>query len=204
MKIPHQTRSFPSLWCAITLLLLIPQAFSATPAFKQLKPGILLIATKNLTDTSFEKTVILVTQHNAQGTTGIAINRPSKFTLTDVVPDASKHQAGKSPLFLGGPVHPRSVLFLTNDDPEQTLIKIIEGVYLGGGTNSVINILKGKRTKTNFRAYAGYAGWGPGQLTNEINRNDWILAQPEKAQLFLPDTSTIWLQLSKKNAGNWI
>ena len=204
MKKSHQTRYFLKLWCAISLLLLAPQIISARSAIEQPKPGMLLIATENLAGTSFEKTVILITQFSPQGATGIAINRPSEFKLTDVVPDASKHQAGQSPLYLGGPVHPSSVLFLTSHDAGHALIKITEGVYFGGGTNSVKDTLKRKQTKDNFRAFAGYAGWAPGQLNNEINRNDWTLKTADKNQLFLRDTSKIWLLLSQETAGNWI
>lgn len=176
----------------------------AIPGQTSLKPGVFLIATENLNGSSFEKTVIFITQYSDKGALGVAINRPSAFKLIDLVPDINSALFKQSAIFLGGPVHPKSIFFLKNTPGGPGVTRVIDGVFAGGGSRALKDLLDKKQYAGTLRTYAGYSGWYPGQLETEVGRGDWKTIEADGSLVFSSDTSGLWQKLSSATQGQWI
>ena len=158
--------------------------------------GQLLIATPSLQGSSFEHAVILVAQHNKEGALGIVINHP-----LDQRPIASLIQAlgGKSSgvktsvrVFLGGPVSPEIAFVIHGADYHLSDTLDIDGrVALTAAAAVLGDIALGKGPSKSLITF-GYAGWGPSQLDNEINRGDWYSVPEDPDLVFDDDRSKVW------------
>jgi putative transcriptional regulator len=142
----------------------------------KLKKGHLLIAEPSIIgDQSFNRSVILLADHNSNGSVGFIINKPLKYTINDLVPEID----AKFKIYNGGPVEQDNLYFIHNI-PEliPNSIEISNGIYWGGdfeSTKSLIN--NGVIDKKNIRFFLGYTGWEPKQLETEMNSNSWIIAK---------------------------
>ena len=191
------------LWLYMALLV-CSDAYAA-PAANVLTPGTVLIATENLHGSSFQKTVILITQHDQQGTLGIAINRPAKKNIREFFPDFSA-KVGQLPLFLGGPVRPQTLFILARGGARQGWIPVTTDIYFTGGT-SAHRVLKQPQNlpqDSQTRVFAGYTGWAAGQLEAEIQRGDWIAVKVDLGIIFSTQPERIWEQLHRSPLERWI
>jgi len=142
----------------------------------KLKKGHLLIAEPSIIgDQSFNRSVILLADHNSDGSVGFIINKPLKYTINDLVPEID----AKFKIYNGGPVEQDNLYFIHNI-PEliPNSIEISNGIYWVGdfeSTKSLIN--NGAIDKNNIRFFLGYTGWEPKQLETEMNSNSWIIAK---------------------------
>jgi len=190
---------------AIILMLLclaIPISLTASPGHQTLKQGVFLVASDHLVGSSFEKTVILVTKYSKYGAFGVVINRPSTFTIKDVFPTLKSTRIHDK-VFLGGPVHTSSFVYLMNKSDSKNTLAVIEGIHLGGGQKNLVPVLEKAQSNDNIRAYAGYAGWAPGQLDAELARGDWLVTAGDKASIF-KNNNNLWNQLTQILRGKWI
>lgn len=151
--------------------------------------GQLLIAGPTLEDPNFRRTVVLICVHGEEGALGLVLNRPSELMLGDAVPELTGALGDQGRLWLGGPVAPDSVVLLAEFvEPGESLV--IAGelglVTDGAGLDSL-----GERTR-RMRAFVGHAGWAPGQLDAEVERDDWILAPLRAADPFDQAAETMW------------
>ncbi len=186
----------------VLLCLAIPASLAASPANQTLKQGVFLVASDHLAGSSFEKTVILVTKYSKYGAFGVVINRPSRFTIQDVFPTIKSARIHDK-VFLGGPVHASSFVYLMNKSDSKNTLPVIEGIHLGGGQKNLIPVLEKAQSNDVIRAYAGYAGWAPGQLDAELARGDWLIAEADKASIF-ENNNNLWNQLTQILKGKWI
>ena len=152
--------------------------------------GKLLVATPDLEDPNFFRTVVLLLEHTDEGAVGVVLNRPSETAVAHAVPDLSDVVPPDDPVFIGGPVSPGSVIALAEyRDPgtvESTICGSIAPVEFGTAPDELVEQV------TRARAFAGYAGWGPGQLEGEIEEEAWI-TQPAKADdVFFGDPDRLW------------
>lgn len=198
----------PLTACPLLRLLLLMGGLLATPATHPasgfpLTKGVFLVATENLHGTSFSKTVILVTQIDAQGAMGLAINRRSQSLLKDFFP-AINPAAGTAELYLGGPVHPLALFVLTHPNPGTGWASILGETALSGGESAIQYLAQSQTNKSSRRVYAGYAGWSPGQLRAEIERGDWRIVPGDQKIIFSTNPDEIWEKLSKIPTENWI
>jgi putative transcriptional regulator len=143
---------------------------------EKLKKGQLLIAEPSLIgDISFNRSVILLADHNIKGSVGFIINKPLKYTINDLVPEIR----ASFKIYNGGPVEQDNLYFIHNiPDLIPNSIEISNGIYWGGEyeiTKKLIN--KGKITKNNIRFFLGYTGWEEDQLESEIEESSWILTK---------------------------
>jgi putative transcriptional regulator len=155
--------------------------------------GVLLVASPTLNDPNFYQTVVLVVEHGPGGTLGLILNRSTKVLLSEALPEIAALKGTKHRLFAGGPVEPTRLLLLFRlKEPPADAHSVFDGVYVGG-TPSVLEriITQGKPTET-FRAFGGYAGWGPGQLGFEMLQGAWAVLQPDSAGIFDQDPETLW------------
>ena len=155
--------------------------------------GIFLIASPSLRDPNFRQSVVLLCQHGPEGALGVVVNRPTAMHLSEVLPQVPVLESQRHVMFSGGPVQPNHVLLLYRlaQEPPDTH-HVFDGVYLGGNLESLEQVLAKPASKEAFRAYLGYAGWGPGQLENEMKVGSWITLPADPAVVFEKDPSRIW------------
>ncbi len=161
--------------------------------------GRLLIAGPTLLDPNFVRTVVLIGEHNEDGALGVVLNRPSETTVGEAVPDLEDLTDADDPVHVGGPVQPSAVLVLAEyEQPDQAQQLVT------GSVGFVAVDEEGDRVATALgraRVFAGYAGWGPGQLETELERDDWIVADSVEDDVFDEDASTLWSRVLDRQGG---
>jgi putative transcriptional regulator len=167
--------------------------------------GRFLVATDNLANTSFQETVILVTHYSERGATGITINRPADVPMNEAFPSVKELSEVNDTLYLGGPVKTNGIFVLMQTkQPHAGMKKITDNIYFTVGLTAVIHSIPKAKEGEETRAYAGFAGWAPGQLDAEIKRGDWIIVDTDPSIVFDEDPGALWQRLRKSWAGNWI
>lgn len=150
--------------------------FSAIMISDKLKKGHLLIAEPSIIgDLSFNRSVILLADHNDEGSVGFIINKPLKYTINDLVPEID----ATFKIYNGGPVEQDNLYFIHNI-PEliPNSIEISNGIYWGGDFESTRDLInQGKVNKNNIRFFLGYTGWDANQLEKEMSSNSWIISK---------------------------
>ncbi len=142
---------------------------------EKLIKGQLLIAEPSIIgDLSFNRSVILLADHNKDGSVGFIINKPLKYTINDLIPEIS----AKFKIYNGGPVEQDNLYFIHNiPDLIPNSIEISNGIYWGGDFESTKDLINsGQISKENIRFFLGYTGWDENQLETEMNANSWIIA----------------------------
>ena len=166
--------------------------------------GRLLVARRSVGDSRFAETVILLIAYSDEGAMGVIINRPTPVRLAAALPKMKELRDRPERVFVGGPVSPNAMLLLiragTKPDGAQP---VFENVYVSGSLKTLRKAL-GQRGKTNrLRAYAGYAGWGPGQLDHEVERGDWLIGPADAAIVFEMPSADVWPKLVERFAVEW-
>ena|SRR5947209_2051022 len=163
--------------------------------------GQLLIAGPSLLDPNFWRTVVLIVEHSAEGALGLVLNRPSQATVAETVPALHDLLDGDQQVFLGGPVGPSSVIVLARfEDPGAAALLAFGDVGVLGGDVSLHQPPAGIR---EGRAFVGHAGWGPGQLDEELGRGDWILEPARQEDAFAADPQRLWSAVLTRKGGSY-
>jgi putative transcriptional regulator len=140
----------------------------------KLKKGQLLIADPYIIgDASFDRSVILLTDHDQEGSVGFIINKPLKYSINDLLPDIK----ASFKVYNGGPVEQDNLYFIHNV-PEliPNSVEISNGIYWGGDFESVKELINQRKiNKNNIRFFLGYTGWEEDQLESEMEHNSWIV-----------------------------
>ncbi|RKT00120.1 YqgE/AlgH family protein [Flavobacterium sp. 123] len=142
---------------------------------EKLNKGQLLIAEPYIIgDLSFNRSVILLADHNQDGSVGFIINKPLKYTIHDLIPEIKANFK----IYNGGPVEQDNLYFIHNvPDLIPNSVEISNGIYWGGNFESTkLLINSGKINKNNVRFFLGYTGWDGKQLESEMDSNSWIVA----------------------------
>lgn len=148
----------------------------------------LLIALPALADTGFSRAVALICQHDAEGAMGIVINRPSEYTLAEVLGqiglDCTDEQLRSRPVLAGGPVHPERGFVLHDGGLGwDSSMRIADGLYLTTSRDILASMAAGEGPEHAIVAL-GCAGWGAGQLDSELTENSWLTAPADAELLF--------------------
>jgi putative transcriptional regulator len=152
--------------------------------------GHLLLASPGLFDPNFRRAVVLVTEHNEEGAAGLVLNRPSATAVSEAIPDLLPLVGDEEPVYVGGPVQESAVLVLAEfDDPEDAAMLIVDDVGFVPGDGD-FGLLAG--TTRRARVFAGYAGWGPGQLEAELEESSWIVEPDGRPGLFPDPDDDLW------------
>ncbi|MCM5527473.1 YqgE/AlgH family protein [Parasegetibacter sp. NRK P23] len=164
--------------------------------------GTILIAEPFLKDPNFMRSVVLICEHQEEGSLGFVLNRHHQCTLDEVLPDM---EGFRIPVFYGGPVQMDTLHFLhTYPQDIPGSFEITDGIFWGGDINVAMDLLKAKAADPkNFRFFIGYSGWSGGQLNEELKENSWILGQASKRLVFNPETSAIWKDALKGLGGDY-
>jgi len=150
-------------------------------------------------DPNFRETVVLVTQPRRGGPFGVIINRPLEQRLSEVFGEFETLKDRKDVLYFGGPVRPDGLVFLVRVKTRPPRgMTVLEDVYFTGDTDLIEELLRRKDPTEGLKVFAGYSGWGPGQLQNEIQRGDWHILPANAATVFEKDASRIWPELIKR------
>lgn len=162
--------------------------------------GTLLVAARDMTDTPFARTVILVIEHDDDGAQGLVLNRPTDRSLSDVIPAAVPSDSKRDrPLYSGGPVRPRQLSMLVRTTtPHEGVDQVLPGV---GHTSRapVFNAILEQASKgAGIRVFAGYAGWAPGQLDHEIDRGSWHILDASADAVFNRSNEGLWQRMLER------
>lgn len=161
--------------------------------------GSLLCADRSLKDPNFAQTVILIVRYDEEGTLGLILNRRSEVPISKVLGDWKEAKGHKEPIFVGGPVEERSLIALarssakSDDSPT-----ILRDVHLVSDLGLLQHMLKSAAGPDKFRLYAGYAGWAPEQLEEEVDAGAWHIFPGNANIVFDSDPDTLWMRLIKK------
>jgi len=156
----------------------------------------LLVASPDLGDPNFRESVILICDHGPSGTLGLVINRPTNLLLSEALPAVPVLKGTAHLLFAGGPVQPDAILMLFRAAraPADTRT-VVDGIHIGGSVKAVEDVLGQPDAQHRFRAFAGYAGWGPGQLEWETAQGSWKLVPADPGSVFEKNPGDIWSSL---------
>lgn len=162
--------------------------------------GKLLVASPALIDPNFARTVVLITEHNEEGAMGIVLNRPSETPVADAVPELAEI-AGEEPVFVGGPVQPAALVLLAEfADLSAAAWIVVADVGLAAAERDLDELADAVR---RGRVYAGYSGWGPGQLEAEMEEEAWIIEPPIPTELFPEDPDHLWNTVLARKGGRY-
>jgi len=168
------------------------------PAIARLSPGRLLVATGAITAPPFHRSVALITIYSEQeGAVGLIINRPTQYPLSSVLPEIESLRGSGEMLYYGGPVSPRVMAVLVESDENleenDGVFRVFGNVFFAVNKKVIHDALKGKEKPA--RGYAGYAGWAPGQLEEELARGDWSVEPATSEAVFSLFPDALWEQL---------
>lgn len=157
----------------------------------------LLIALPALDDPHFARSVALVCQHDAQGAMGLVVNRPSDYTVGEVLQQMqleTRDEALRNRVVLsGGPVHAERGFVLHDGEREwDASLRIAEGLYLTT-SRDVLEAMAAGNGPANAVLALGCAGWGAGQLEFELGENSWLTAPADHELLFSLPLEARWL-----------
>lgn len=152
------------------------------------KKGRLLLSEPYLADPNFERTAILLTDHNEEGSVGFILNKPSESRVSEVMEDLKGLDAQ---IFIGGPVQQDTLHFVHRYAGLEDAIEIEEGIYWGGNFEQLLTMKNaGQLLITDIKFFLGYSGWSPNQLQEELKLNSWIVSDRVSDDLIfetLPD-----------------
>lgn len=160
--------------------------------------GQLLIASPALVDPNFRRTVVLVTEHTDEGAAGLVLNRPSPSAVAELVPQLEELVEDGEQVWVGGPVQPEAVIVLGEFlDPIDAAVPLFGSL----GFPSLDDLEEVVPVTTRRRVFAGYAGWGAGQLESELERDDWILEPASNDDAFTDAPEALWSDVLRRKGG---
>lgn len=169
---------------------------------KDINKGDILIAKPFLGDPNFERTVILLCEHNEQGSFGFVLNQKIETTLNDLTEGRFYTDTD---VYVGGPVQQNTLHFIHRlGNLIENSVEIIEGLYWGGNfeqTQSLLNT--GVIQEKDIRFFLGYSGWGEEQLMNEFEQDSWIVTESEANFIFDTKAEDFWRMILKNMGGKY-
>ncbi len=183
----------------ITGLLRQPAAAQTPLSAKDLTSGVFLVASRELRDSNFKASVVLLIHYDPSGAMGLIINRPLKLPLEELLTELPEARGNKDPSYEGGPVSPESVLALLRSTAKPPRTEEVLGeVFLISSERPIVEALKAGVKANRFRAFTGYAGWSAGQLDREVDLGAWHLFRADADTVFAPDTAAVWPKLIRR------
>ena len=158
--------------------------------------GSLLIAHPNLLDPNFRRTILLLPLHDPEeGSFGLVLNRPTDKTVAEFLPEEELGRVGEVPVFIGGPVSPEQLSFVALQWKDGSL-----ECRLNLEADEVLELLDGE--DVSVRAFVGYAGWGKGQLEEELKQKAWVVQKPDQDLLEVENSEALWRNIMSEH-GAW-
>jgi putative transcriptional regulator len=160
--------------------------------------GHLLVAGPSLVDPNFRRAVVLVGEHGEQGAMGVVLNRPSGATIGEAVPELAPLVSDSEIVHVGGPVQPSAIVVLADfEEPERAGTIVLESVGFLPSEVEPDDLGELRRA----RVFAGYAGWGPGQLDDELAEGSWIVEPALPEDIFTESPDELWSDVLRRKGG---
>ena len=161
-----------------------------------LKPGkgSLLLSEPFMNDYYFGRSVVLLAEHNEEGSFGVVLNKAIEAPLNDVLQGLPDFEAK---IYVGGPVETNSTFFIhTLGNKIEDSLEIGNGLYWGGDIEMVKElIILNQLNSSNIRFFIGYSGWGENQLKSELKRNSWLVSPNADSELLTMPIGNMWSEL---------
>jgi putative transcriptional regulator len=161
--------------------------------------GQLLVAGPALLDPNFRRTVVLLGEHGEDGAMGVVLNRVSDVSVEDAVPPIAGLADEGAFVHLGGPVQPQAIVVLADFvEPHRAGALVLETIgFLPGDVEDGADLGELR----NVRVFAGYAGWAPGQLEEELEEQSWVVLPARGSDVFTTAPETLWTDVLRRNGG---
>lgn len=190
---------------AATMMALSCIAASSAPSGTRLRQSVkgqILVAAPTMPDHRFTRTVIYIVDHDANGAFGLIVNRPIGSGPLDKLLNGFGLPPGRAEgnvtLYFGGPVRPDSLYVLHSSDWQVDTTFGVTGGLAVTATPEVLKAIAAGGGPRHYMITVGYAGWGPGQLENEMAREDWLSAPADVGLIFDSDDATKWDRVSAR------
>jgi len=165
------------------------------------RAGALLVATPLLTGPTFDRTVILLMAHEAEGSFGVVLNRATDVPVDRILPEWAALATDPASVFVGGPVAPEAAICLARLRGERPVGWTSIG-EAGVGTLDLAGSPQAWEPHvTHLRVFAGYAGWGAGQLEAELAEHAWLVAAAQPDDPFTPVPAALWRTVLRRQPG---
>jgi putative transcriptional regulator len=154
----------------------------------------LLLSMPQLIEPTFARSVVLLCEHAPEGAFGLIVNRPSDISAAEAVKlEPAVENPNDLPLLLGGPVEPQRGWILTSSQPDGVESRGVgAGLYLSASPVLLRRVLTSRPLPRRTHVLAGYAGWGPGQLDEELAQSAWLIMPVELDLIFEIPASASW------------
>ncbi|WP_433531622.1 YqgE/AlgH family protein [Micromonospora sp. CA-263727] len=164
--------------------------------------GKLLVATPALKDPNFDRTVVLLVAHEPGGALGVVLNRATEVPVADVLRDWGDLARHPAVLFEGGPVQPDSAICLARMRQPVRRLKGFHQVAGAVGTLDLsVDAQRLRESVESIRVFAGYAGWGTGQLEQEIEEGSWFVLDALPGDAFVERPDDLWPMVLRRQGG---
>jgi putative transcriptional regulator len=163
--------------------------------------GQLLLAAPTLRDPNFARSVVLIGAHSDEGAMGVVLNRPSRVTVSEAVPQLEEAVGGDQPVYVGGPVQPSSIVVLAEfHDREDAGLLVLDSI---GFPSADVELEALAGSTARGRVFAGYAGWSANQLDTELEGGDWIPHEAAPADIFSDVAAELWSEVLTRMGGSY-
>jgi putative transcriptional regulator len=164
--------------------------------------GQLLVATPTLKDPNFDRTVVLLVAHEPGGALGVVLNRATEVRVSDVLGDWGALARDPAVLFEGGPVQPESAICLARvRNPRQRIPGFHQVAGAVGTVDLSVDPEQLLESVTGIRVFAGYSGWSPGQLEEEISSGSWFPLDALPGDAFVERPDDLWPMVLRRQGG---
>lgn len=171
----------------------------------QLQQGVFLVASQEMADPNFRKTVILVTRYDSEGSAGLVINRAMQLHAGDAFPQITELTDDVGNVQVGGPVMRNNMQLLVQiTDPPGQASPLFGNIYLVSNKRFFEQLTQNKQGNKAARLYMGYTGWAAGQLEAELIRGDWYIWHPTTQYIFSEPQDKVWHDLFIAAGSRWV
>jgi putative transcriptional regulator len=159
--------------------------------------GKLLLASPTMADPNFARSVVLIAEHTDEGAMGLVLNRPAETTVAEAVPDLAWLADDGANVYVGGPVAATAVIVLAEFDRPDLAGALVEDDlgFIGADADEPAQLDGAVR---RARVFAGHAGWGPGQLEDELAEDAWIVEPPRREEVFTDEPGDLWAAVLRR------
>ena len=176
------------------------------PTHNNLLPaqGSILISEPFLQDAYFQRSVVLLVEHNTQGSMGFVLNKKTDLIVNTFFPELEEYP--EIPIYLGGPVSANRLFFIHSlgDLIVPDSVKIKDRLYFDGDFEALKRYIQnGHSIEGKVKFFLGYSGWTEGQLGNEINKNSWVVSHAAKENVLLADGESFWKNSLEQLGSNY-
>jgi putative transcriptional regulator len=150
---------------------------------------------------AFTHSVVLLIAYGPKGAMGLIVNHPMPLSLSKALQDSTLPQGEDKTLYLGGPVQLNHLTLLIHaSTPPHDALHVIDDIYASGNPATLQALSEKAMRNASYRGYAGYAGWGPGQLDDEIAHGNWKILPASADDVFSTDPASLWEKLNSQSS----